>query len=170
MLHNAVTDNQWTLTCLVDGDKVSFEIDIDPNKTVTRLKDLIKDKIPDTFNGLDAKDLTLWKVSIPVAPKNERKEISLADVPQKDELDETDDIVDITEPPSKKTIHIIVRRPSPQVLSRSLSPLPGTHSDGSRPNSPLSGDLHADIKKITDKFFAPGPIVDFLDAFVKGEG
>ncbi|KAF9371447.1 hypothetical protein BGX21_005134, partial [Mortierella sp. AD011] len=31
-------------------------------------------------------------------------------------------------------------------------------------------DLHADIKKITDKFFAPGPIVDFLDAFVKGEG
>lgn len=31
------------------------------------------------------------------------------------------------------------------------------------------GDLHADIKRITDKFFA-GPIVHFLDAFVKGEG
>ncbi|KAG0247919.1 hypothetical protein BG011_000730, partial [Mortierella polycephala] len=31
-------------------------------------------------------------------------------------------------------------------------------------------DLRVDIKKITDKFFAPGPIVDFLDAFVKGEG
>ncbi|KAG9319078.1 hypothetical protein KVV02_001720 [Mortierella alpina] len=32
------------------------------------------------------------------------------------------------------------------------------------------GDLHVDIKKITDKFFAPGPIANFLDAFVKGEG
>ncbi|KAF9969162.1 hypothetical protein BGZ65_012208, partial [Modicella reniformis] len=31
-------------------------------------------------------------------------------------------------------------------------------------------DLHTDIKKITDKFFAPGPIANFLDAFVKGEG
>ncbi|KAF8916949.1 hypothetical protein BGZ58_005174, partial [Dissophora ornata] len=30
-------------------------------------------------------------------------------------------------------------------------------------------DLHADIKKITDKFFAPGKIADFLDAFVRGE-
>lgn len=34
----------------------------------------------------------------------------------------------------------------------------------------MQGDLHADIKKITDKFFAPGPIASFLDAFVKGEG
>ena len=30
-------------------------------------------------------------------------------------------------------------------------------------------DLRADIRKITDKFFAPGPIVNFLDAFVRGE-
>lgn len=32
------------------------------------------------------------------------------------------------------------------------------------------GDLNADIKKITDKFFAPGPIADFLNAFVRGKG
>ena len=32
------------------------------------------------------------------------------------------------------------------------------------------GDLHVDIKKITDKFFAPGPIANFLEAFVRGEG
>ncbi|KAF9123631.1 hypothetical protein BG015_005274, partial [Linnemannia schmuckeri] len=31
-------------------------------------------------------------------------------------------------------------------------------------------DLHTDIKRITDKFFASGPITNFLDAFVKGEG
>ncbi|KAF9949957.1 hypothetical protein BGZ65_006950, partial [Modicella reniformis] len=33
----------------------------------------------------------------------------------------------------------------------------------------LSDDLHADIKRITDSFFAPEPIVDFLGAFVRGE-
>jgi len=31
------------------------------------------------------------------------------------------------------------------------------------------GDLNADIKSITDKFFAPGPITSFLNAFVRGE-
>jgi len=32
------------------------------------------------------------------------------------------------------------------------------------------GDIHADVKRITDKFFAPGPNVDFIEALVKGEG
>ncbi|KAF9370622.1 hypothetical protein BGX21_005465, partial [Mortierella sp. AD011] len=57
----AVTDDQWTPTCLVDGDKVSLEIDIDPNKTVTCLKDLIKDKQTPGFNDITAKDLIFWK-------------------------------------------------------------------------------------------------------------
>ncbi|KAI8355393.1 hypothetical protein B0O80DRAFT_425891 [Mortierella sp. GBAus27b] len=55
------------------------------------------------------------------------------------------------------------------VPSRALTPLTGSLSDSSRPDTPLSGDLHADIKRITDSFFAPGPIVDFLGAFVRGE-
>ncbi|KAI8601221.1 hypothetical protein EDD21DRAFT_415122 [Dissophora ornata] len=41
----------------------------------------------------------------------------------------------------------------------------------SRPGTPLSGDLHVNIKKIADKFFEPGSdVAKFLDAFVKGEG
>ena len=33
------------------------------------------------------------------------------------------------------------------------------------------GNLHADITKFTDKFFALGSdVADFLNAFVKGEG
>ncbi|KAG0281897.1 hypothetical protein BGZ97_009207, partial [Linnemannia gamsii] len=31
-------------------------------------------------------------------------------------------------------------------------------------------DLHADIKEIANKFFAPGPVANFLAAFVRGEG
>ncbi|KAG0197650.1 hypothetical protein BGX28_008858, partial [Mortierella sp. GBA30] len=42
----------------------------------------------------------------------DRKEISLADVASKEELDETDDLTDVFEEPLlKKTIHIIVQRP-----------------------------------------------------------
>ena len=114
MLRNTMTDNLLTLFCLVDGDKTSFEIDIDPTKTVARLKDLIKEKKSNDLSDVDADQLTLWKVSIPVAPKSERKKISLADVPSKEELDETDDISDVfKEKPPKKTIHVIVQRPPP---------------------------------------------------------
>ncbi|KAG0325768.1 hypothetical protein BG004_003121 [Podila humilis] len=43
-------------------------------------------------------------------------------------------------------------------------------ADGSRPGTPLSGDLRVDFKKIADKFFAPGSRqANFLDAYVRGE-
>ncbi|KAG0365754.1 hypothetical protein BGX24_003978 [Mortierella sp. AD032] len=135
-----MTDNLLTLFCLVDGDSVPFSVDIDASKTVDHLKNLLKTALTPQFDDLPAKDLTLWRVSIPLAPKKDRKDISLGDVPLKEELDETDDLSDVfPDKLPKKTIHIIVQRPPP-------------------------GDLHADIKRITDKFFAPGPIVDFLDA------
>ncbi|KAF9152796.1 hypothetical protein DFQ26_000785, partial [Actinomortierella ambigua] len=110
--------------------------------TIDDLKKLIKAEIPDTFNGIDAKDLSLWRVSILVPPKKNRKEIWLADVPSKEELDKTDDIADeFDEALPKKTIHIIVQRPPPQ------------------------GDLHADTNATMDKSFAPeSKITNFLDA------
>ncbi|KAI1320735.1 hypothetical protein EDD11_010269 [Mortierella claussenii] len=50
--------------------------------------------------------LNLWKVSLPVMLKKERKEISLADVPSKQELEEKDDVSDVfKDPPPEKTIH-----------------------------------------------------------------
>ncbi|KAI8348362.1 hypothetical protein B0O80DRAFT_502030 [Mortierella sp. GBAus27b] len=75
--------------------------------------------------------------------------------------------------PPKSTVHVIVQRPLPvhaPIPSQALTPLPSSLSDGSRPGTPLSGDLHTDIKKITDKSFAAGPITTCLDAFVKGCG
>ncbi|KAG9065460.1 hypothetical protein KI688_002787 [Linnemannia hyalina] len=66
-----MTDNLLTLFCLVNGDSVAFSVDIDASKTVDHLKDAIKTKIPDTFKGVDAKDLTLWRVSIPLVPKKD---------------------------------------------------------------------------------------------------
>ncbi|KAF8914827.1 hypothetical protein BGZ58_005653, partial [Dissophora ornata] len=110
-----MTDN-LNLTCLVDGESTSFPVKIESSETIGTLKKAIKLEKPNDFSDVDADKLTLWRVSIPVLPKKDRKEISLADVPlnSKEELDETDDISDVfKEPPPKKTIHIIVQRPSP---------------------------------------------------------
>ncbi|KAG0345523.1 hypothetical protein BG005_001273, partial [Podila minutissima] len=138
-----MTDNRMGLFCLVDGEATSnaFSIKIPSSDTVDDLKDLIKAKIPDTFNGVDAKDLTLWRVSIPVVAVDKHKPIVLNEFESATELDPTDDVSDIfAEQPPKKTIHIIVQRPPP-------------------------GDLRVDIKKIADKFFATGSKhADFLDA------
>ncbi|KAI8594210.1 hypothetical protein EDD21DRAFT_422114, partial [Dissophora ornata] len=62
-----MTDKQLTLFCLVDGEALdnAFPVSTSSATTVGELKDFIKTKIPDTFNGVDAKDLTLWKVAIP---------------------------------------------------------------------------------------------------------
>ncbi|KAG0222311.1 hypothetical protein BGW41_006069, partial [Actinomortierella wolfii] len=112
-----MTTNSLTLFCLVDGEKTAFPVTIDTDKTIGELKKVIKDENSDTFSGVDARELSLWRVSIPVLPKKDRKPTWLTDVVKKEdaELDETDDIADVfSEAPPKKTIHIIVQRPPPQ--------------------------------------------------------
>ncbi|KAF9329395.1 hypothetical protein BG006_007501 [Podila minutissima] len=92
---NNKTDNSLTLLCVVDGDSMPFSVDIDASKTVDHLKDAIKLKKINDFNDVDADVLTLWRVSIPALPKKDREDISLANVPSKEEkLDETDDVSD----------------------------------------------------------------------------
>ncbi|KAH7057940.1 hypothetical protein BKA57DRAFT_499820 [Linnemannia elongata] len=117
-----MTDNLLTLFCLADGDSMPFSVEIAASKTVDHLKDAIKTKIPDTFKGVDAKDLTLWCVSVPLAPKKDRKVISLGDIPLKEELDETDDLSEVfPDKLPKKTIHIIVLRHPPDLLLSTIT-------------------------------------------------
>ncbi|KAF8926889.1 hypothetical protein BGZ58_010828, partial [Dissophora ornata] len=77
-----MTDSLLTLFCLVDGESTPFPVEIDSTKTIGGLKNLIVngDQAP-AFRDVAAKDLILWRVSIPVLHKKDRKEISLADVP-----------------------------------------------------------------------------------------
>ncbi|KAF9924655.1 hypothetical protein BGZ67_009152, partial [Mortierella alpina] len=171
-----MTNNLLTLFCLVDGEATSnaFSVKVSPNDTVDNLKELIKNKKAPEFDDIATDKLTLWRIAHSVVAANKHQPVLLNVIDSQTELDPTDDISEVFEQqPPKKTIHIIVQRP-PQVHApvpiRALSPLPGHLSDDSRPGTPLSGDLHVDIKKITDKFFAPGPITNFLDAFVRGEG
>ncbi|KAF9202673.1 hypothetical protein BGZ59_002058, partial [Podila verticillata] len=125
-----MTNIQLSLFCLVDGESTPFPVEIESTKTIGDLKRAIKDDNSIAFADVDAKMLTLWHVSIPVLPKKDLKEISLAE----EELDEKDDVSDVfKETPPKKTIHVIVQRP-PQAST----PLPSYLSDNSRPGTPLS--------------------------------
>ncbi|PKY33153.1 hypothetical protein RhiirB3_344105 [Rhizophagus irregularis] len=56
-----------TLLCLVKGNTLvnAFPVDIDKDRLIGHLKEAIKTKNPQTFANVDAKDIKLWKVSIP---------------------------------------------------------------------------------------------------------
>ncbi|KAF9114427.1 hypothetical protein BGX30_006619, partial [Mortierella sp. GBA39] len=144
-----MTDNRLNLFCLVDGEATSnaFSVKIHSSDTVDDLKKLIKtEKVPE-FDDIATDKLTLWSVSIPDDDNDDEIPILLDNVTAKDKkkLRATRELSEVfSERPPKSTIHIIVQRPPP-------------------------GDLRIDIKRIMDKFFAPGPIVDFLNAFVRDE-
>ncbi|KAF9303922.1 hypothetical protein BG003_001849, partial [Podila horticola] len=102
------------LFCLVDGESTSnaFPVEIDPLKTIADLKKLIKTEKPVDFEHVDANNLTLWHVSLPIVAANKHKPIVLTEIDSSTELDPTDDISDVFQSqPPKKTIHILVQRP-----------------------------------------------------------
>ncbi|KAF9157781.1 hypothetical protein DFQ26_008327 [Actinomortierella ambigua] len=72
--------------------------------------------IPNTLNGVDAKDLNLWRVNHVIAA-NKHQPVLLKSMDSASELNPMDDMADVFQAaPPKKTIHIIVQRPSPQEL------------------------------------------------------
>ncbi|KAG0369044.1 hypothetical protein BGX24_002567 [Mortierella sp. AD032] len=88
-----MTEARLNLFCLVDGEP----------QHVDDLKKLIKTEKTNQFSDVDADQLTLWRVSIPVVPANKHKPIVLNDVKPSTELDPTDDISEVfDEPPPKK--------------------------------------------------------------------
>ncbi|KAG9067165.1 hypothetical protein KI688_011946 [Linnemannia hyalina] len=157
-----------TLFCLVDGESTlnAFSVEIDPSKTVDGLKDRIRAKTPDTFTGVDAKDLILWKVSIKDDDDGDDDvTIVLDSVPgsEKKKLRATRELSDVfKETPPKKTIHIIVERP-PQVQAPIFS-------NESRPGTPPSDEKWQElVVQIEDTFFAPDSNnYTSLVQFVKG--
>ena len=100
-----------TLFCLVKGSTIAnaFEVDIEKDKSISKLKEAIKEKNAQTFANIDAKDIKLWKVTISGDRDDQLRNLILQD---SDELLAINDIGDYwpTSPP-KKHIHIIVKLP-----------------------------------------------------------
>ncbi|KAG0197378.1 hypothetical protein BGX28_009119, partial [Mortierella sp. GBA30] len=131
-----MTDNHLSLFCLVDGEATAyaFSVKILSSDTVDDLKKLIKAENAVDFTDVDAKNLTLWRVSIPVVQADKHKPVVLNEFDSATELDPTDDIADVfPDKPPKKTIHVIVQRPPLQVHAptpaRASTPLPDHRSD-----------------------------------------
>ena len=111
-----------TLSCLVVGENPYenvFEVDIDNNKTVNRLKDAIKEKKQNDFANVDADKLKLWKVDISLEEENKKLELvnTKINVNIKDELGGVELLPlskiskHFTSQPADEHIHIIVQRP-----------------------------------------------------------
>lgn len=115
-LRNTMTDKSLHMFCLVDGDPISkaFPLAILSTETVGQLRNTIHLSKPIWFKDLEAEDLLLWSVSIPVVPANKNRPILLNEFDSAKELDPTDDVADVfSDTPPKKTIHTIVQRPLP---------------------------------------------------------
>ncbi|KAF9428372.1 hypothetical protein BGZ94_002634 [Podila epigama] len=136
----------------VVGETTAFHVDIKQSKTVSHLKDNIKDKKANRFSKIDADQLILWKATIHDAKPD--SVIMLETLKTHEDATELNDarIILSTLFPNNPNDNTYIFVQLPEIDNR-------THN------------LHADITKITDKFFAPGSDVEkFLSAFVQGTG
>ncbi|KAF9970468.1 hypothetical protein BGZ75_002264, partial [Mortierella antarctica] len=104
------------LFCLVDGEAPAnaFSVKIPSTDTVSDLKKLIKVENSHEYSDVDAKELTLWRVSISPMDVDDKFPICLDSLTEKTELRPLSRLsVVFTEQPPEETIHIIVQRPSP---------------------------------------------------------
>ncbi|KAJ3334061.1 hypothetical protein HDU93_008223 [Gonapodya sp. JEL0774] len=98
-----------TLNFLLLGEKNPFEVRITPTASVNSLKEAIKAKMSRTLSDVDAYQLDLWKVNISYAARASITEDSLKEADVMGALDEISEY--FQEPPAKKHIHVVVRRP-----------------------------------------------------------
>lgn len=116
MIRNTMTDNHLTLFCLVDGEANSnaFSIKVPSDDTVDNLRKLIKAE-----NAV--KNLTIWRVSIPVSDDNDEIPIRLKNIADKDMIN-LGPVTRVSkvfpEDLPEETVHIIVQRPPPGNTSR----------------------------------------------------
>ncbi|KAF9958236.1 hypothetical protein BGZ72_000699, partial [Mortierella alpina] len=141
--------NLLTLFCLVDGEASAnvFPVSTSSEATVGELKDAIKNKKSPEFDGIDADQLTLWRVSIPIKADNDVLPILLNSVPGKErkKLGPATRLSTVfTEQPPEETIHISVQRPAP-ALRRDRDDDAGLFSKRHRPHTLMDAIAEAGL-------------------------
>ena len=61
------------LACLVVGEPIenAFTVKVDKDETISELKEIIKTKKQNTFNDIDANELSLWKIDASLGELNQ---------------------------------------------------------------------------------------------------
>ncbi|KAF8920930.1 hypothetical protein BGZ58_004230, partial [Dissophora ornata] len=111
-----MAEDHLNLLCLVDGDTISraFSVIASSGSTVDQLKDLIKAEQTVAFRDVNASELTLWRVTVPVIAAHKHENVILHSLDDKEGLLPTDELSDVfNEKLQKRTVHIIVQRPPP---------------------------------------------------------
>ncbi|CAB4490851.1 unnamed protein product [Rhizophagus irregularis] len=110
-----------TLSCLIQGTSLDkyFKITIDKNNDISDLKDIVWNKNKNTFSNIDANNLILWKVKIPISDKAKFKQLDFTESTIEGELggtkinDASDEIKDVFgNSLVRKHIHIIIGQPT----------------------------------------------------------
>jgi hypothetical protein len=108
-----VSNPNFELNCCVLGEGVQnvFLVEVPRSKTVSALKEVIKEKNQQAFKGVDARSLDLWKVFIPVDQGLEEKlnDIELNDNESLSPVDKLSKV--FLGSPEERHLHIIVRSP-----------------------------------------------------------
>ncbi|KAF9272158.1 hypothetical protein BGZ68_002656 [Mortierella alpina] len=111
-----MSNSPLSLFCLVDEDSPSsaFQVLASTTTTVPELKKLIKAEVSPRFDNVAANDLKLWRVNDPFITANLHQPVLLKTLGSATELYPMDRVVDVfPAAPPKRTIHLIVQRPSP---------------------------------------------------------
>jgi hypothetical protein len=97
------------LFCLVQKETTPFPVVINRGETVGDLKDAIKAKNPNDFQGVDARKLRLWKVEIPDDHSDLIQGQTLQDNNQLLPTHYLDEYW--TDTPPRRHIHVIIKLP-----------------------------------------------------------
>ncbi|KAI1311546.1 hypothetical protein EDD11_003462, partial [Mortierella claussenii] len=105
--------NTLTLFCVISGGLASnaFPVQISSDETVGVLKNAIKANQTPAFDNIDANDLVVWCVTIPVDEDADDEIITAAKVNAKRLLKGTATLSRAFNDLKKDTIHIIIERP-----------------------------------------------------------
>ncbi|KAF9370391.1 hypothetical protein BGX21_005573, partial [Mortierella sp. AD011] len=112
-----MTAQKIKLFCILDGDSSAFEVKLDADDSIAALKDAIKEKQSPLLDDIRASELLVHHVLIPSTPKRQITLNNLTANEREKKLEELEDpTTEISEVfgtvPAKKTIHVIVQRPS----------------------------------------------------------
>ena len=106
-----------TLFCLVKGNTTAnaFEVDIEKDKSISKLKEAIKAKKAPVFDNFPADELKLWKVTIPGDQDDQLRNLILQD---SDELLAIRKISKyFPDSPLEEHIHVLVEPPETTATS-----------------------------------------------------
>ena len=102
-----------TLFCLVHNKPATnaFPVKIPQTDTIGDLKEFIMEKEKKEFHDIDANNLRLWSVSIPINDTAALEKLKNIEENSMQELFPTDEIANVFSTPLKKHIHVIVKQP-----------------------------------------------------------